>query len=77
MYFGKRYGIVAAKELLLGDAKSLRGKKIRVSVQYDDDEDDRSRQKEVEILQMRIPVSNAVQCTVTITSPDGHSRVLR
>lgn len=72
-----RYGAVAGKELLLGGAKSLRGKKIRVSVQYDDDEDDSSRQKEVEILQMRIPVSNAVQCTVTITSPDGHSRVLR
>ncbi len=77
VYFGKRYGIVAGKELLLGDAKSLRGKKIRVSVQYDDDEDARSRQKEVEILQMRIPVSNAVQCTVTITSPNGESRVLR
>ena len=72
-----RYGAVAGKELLLGDAKGLRGKKIRVSVQYDDDEDDSSRQNEVEILQMRIPVSNAVQCTVTITSPDGQSRVLR
>ena len=84
MLLRSKYGTVAGKEFSLGDAKSLRGKKIHVSIKYEkdgsEDEDenkDPSPPQTIVIGETRVRVANKVRGTVTITSPDGQSRVLR
>ena len=75
MLLETKYGTVAGKEFALGDAKSLRGKRIHVSIGYSPD--GKLTQKEVIISGHKVPESDMAQGTVTITSPNGQSRVLK